>query len=351
VRFDRTFLLTSFALSLIAPPYLVAQPQEAHAATTSAWARHVDPKTGLSVYYPKDWKVDKTADGDVLFKIEGISSDGYTGAFEVHETDMRGGLETVIEVVEKELLGKQQGYKKLASGTTQWGRSARFSGPWSDVTFKIGAMPVHQRWYYFRSNNRNHMLVFTAPEQGFARLLPTFNQILSTFETGSPVSTASASAQRRDTRPGWQLTPLQETSHIPLKMAYPTGWTVKRESHGEERSLKFAGKNHAGMDAEMNLWVSPRGEMTLDQFVELAEQEHLKPLPGYCRLRTSHRTVNGLDAVSQSASFLADGIPGKMDTVFFVDRDRVYCLGLMSATWSPEEMRDLVDRVAASIKF
>lgn len=124
-----------------------------------------------------------------------------------------------------------------------------------------------------------------------------------------------------------------------------------KNPHGEDQEWKVHGKDAAGKEAELHVWLAPRGEFTLERFVEASVQEHFKPLANYALKSRGHRSVAGADAITHSITFNVGVAPARMDTMFFADKDHVYCVGLSSIAWSAEEMRDLMDRIAGSIRL
>lgn len=140
---------------------------------------------------------------------------------------------------------------------------------------------------------------------------------------------------------------------MPLRLSYPEGWRLTREKHGGEDGYKIVGKNGGGHDAEINVSAIPRGEYTFEQFVHLAEKEHLSPLADYRKVSSGQRSFGSprVEGVTQYSTFKVNGLPAKHQALFFADRDRYYCLSILSAAWTQDEMRNLFDRITASIRM
>lgn len=328
---------------------MVASPTT-HMNAAEQWKTYTDGRTGLRLMYPAGWALTPSPSLESPFKLSGNTSSGFAVELQISTAPATLSSAEVVEFIKKEWR-KLESFKEVGAGETKWGRNAEFRGPWRDITFKIGSVEVHQRWYFFRCYEQNLILVFTAPAQGWTKVAPLFYQILGTIEA-TRNSEPAPKKTSTSTTSSWNLTTLHEESYLPIRMSYPSNWRASKETHGEDKAYQFKGTNSAGHEAEMHLSSIPRGETTLDRFVEMVEDEHFKSLKNVKRVSAGKRVVNGLDGTFESITFTSpEGYPGMMNILFFADRERLYCLGLTAGGWSEQEMRSLFDRVAGTIRL
>lgn len=334
---------------------MVASPAT-HMRAAEQWRTYTDGLSGIRLMYPAGWALTPRPSLESSFKLSGNTPSGFAAELQLSTVPATLSPAEVVESIKKEWR-KLESFKEVGAGETKWGRNAEFRGPWRDITFKIGAAEVHQRWYFFKAYEQNYMLVFTAPAQGWTKVAPLFYQILGTVEATknsgqAPKKTGSSASGITSPGNSWNLAALHEESYLPIRMSYPSNWHVTKETHGEDKAYQFKGTNSAGHEAEMHLSSIPRGETTLDRFVEMVEDEHFKSLKNVKRVSAGKRVVNGLEGTFESISFTSpEGYPGMMNVLFFADRERLYCLGLTAGGWSEQEMRSLFDRVAGTIRL
>jgi hypothetical protein len=343
---------------MVLAPCMVASPVS-HAAAAGEWKTYSEGITALRLMYPTGWAVTAQPQIDVPFKIGGTTASGFAGELEIHIAAATTDITDVFKAVQSNVWPKLKDFKEVTGSEGNWGRNALFHGPWREISFKIGDLAVRQRWYFFRYNKQNFMLVFTAPDGGWAKVLPIFSQILTTLEPSprskmiksNSESTNSGAASSKAIQ-SWDLAALQDDALLPLRLSYPIGWKVKKQTHGDDREWKIDGKNSSGHEAEMHVWSVPRGDFSLDRFVESVEDQYFKPLKNYQKLNSGRRIVGGADGITTSLTFATDeGFPGKMDVLYFADRDRFYGVSLMTVAWSQQEMRNLFDRLYGTIKL
>jgi hypothetical protein len=324
------------------------------AQAAQSFTQYNDSSSGLTFMYPRGWGVHANPEPDSLVKIDGTAGSAYGGEVQLHSHAETMDPARMGEVVEVNIFKTLPGYKKVSSGPMRFGRLGQYSGTRYDISLKFGELPVRQQYNFFVHNGKSYSMVFTAPEAAYAHLQPVFGQILSSLTTsGSKRATTASGTPTVVPKQIWKLTPTEQ----PIggaQLWYPEGWRITPDNNGSSQpGIKIAGKNAAGHDAEMNLWTGERGELSVEQAAELLEDEHLRPLPQYRKLNTTRRTFGSppIEGIYQFASFTADGTPAKQMAFIFVNRDRLYCLSLIAPAWSAEEMRDLFDRVAASVKL
>jgi hypothetical protein len=226
--------------------------------------------------------------------------------------------------------------------------------PEKECAFKIDGMEGgYQAEFQARTSGGGLVVALVAsPEQGWAKLGPIFSRMVSSFERAhAPAVSTHTGGATAPHLPSWQFGPLVASTTAPLQFGYPMGWQLEKIVHGDDIQFKMHGSDAAGKEAELSVWQAPRFDLTLDRFVETMEGEHFKPLQNFALASKGRRTVAGTEAVTHSITFTVNGVPCRMDMMFFVDREHVYCVGLSSATWSPEEMRNLMDRVAGAIRL
>jgi hypothetical protein len=303
--------------------------------------------------YPKGWAVTPQPEIDSPFKIGGVAPGGFAGELQLRLGMASMEVPELLKTIRTHIWSKLTNYKETGGADGKWGRNNAFRGTWRDITFNIGDLAFHQRWYFFRNAQQNYMLIFTSPDKGWAKSLPVFEQILTTIEpSGRSKMIQSKPEIKSEKLPSWELGTLQDEAFLPLRMSYPKDWKVSKIVHGDDKEWKINGKNSAGHEAELHIASIPRGDLSLDRFVDAVEQDHVKDLKDYSKVSTGHRSVGGADGTTRSITFTSDeGLPGKMDMLFFADRERFYCVSLMTAAWSQEEMRNLFDRLYSTIKL
>jgi hypothetical protein len=344
-----------FAISISINSVFISDLGECPSAKAAeSFSQYADSSSGLSFMYPRGWGVQQNPEAEVLVKIEGTNGGAYGGDVQlsVHDADMDPAR--LAEVSEVTVFKTLPGYKKISSGPMHFGRLGQFSGVRYDIALKYGDLPVRQQYNFFRHNGKTYTVTFTAAEAAYAHLQPTFGQILASLAPGTSkrVTTASPTTHQSSARQVWKLAPYEQ-SIVGAKLWYPEGWRVSPDNHGSNPGLKITGKNSAGHDAELHLWTGERGEMSVEQAVEALEDEHLRPLPHYRKLNTTRRTFGSppIEGIYQFATFTADGTPAKQMAFFFTRGEHLYVVALMAAAWTSDEMRDLFDRVAASVKI
>lgn len=328
-------------------------PQGSSAVAATEWKVHNDGATGFRVAYPAGWSVKPHPENECAFKITGTEN-GYLGDFQLRTSSAGISPKDLAKLVRQHIWSASLDFKEIgADENAHFGRNNRLAGAWHDVTFKTDNLPLRQRWYFTQVNDHNFMVVLTSPESAWTRLSPLFNQMLSTFErnTGGATTHSVSPATSGSRSQSWEFVPLPENAQVPLKISVPKNWTVTRDAHGDDIDWKITGVDAQGKDAEIKVFTGLRGELTLDRFVDIMEDEHFKPLPNYALASKGRRTVGGVEAITHSITFTMGGVPARMNTMFFADREHVYCVGLTSAAMSPAEMQNLMDRVAGSIRL
>ncbi|HEY9785124.1 MAG TPA: hypothetical protein V6D17_06955, partial [Candidatus Obscuribacterales bacterium] len=255
-------LLSSLEVSLIKEVQPVTQMRTVSASSTTGAAANLEPmenfsasvrttqpfvtyrnsESGMSLLYPRGWKVTERPDKDTLFKIEGAGAELSAGVAE------GAGItkETVARLWEELILSQLAKYRLVKEQVGRIGPARSIQCLSKLVQFQLGDVPVSQRWFFFGQQGRIYHVAFSAASKQFEQVAPLMQNMMASITFTSP------GVVRQTQRPSEVTAQLNyyRSSKGDVAFAYPKGWEVL-EHPDPDTLVKITGKNNDGLGAEV----------------------------------------------------------------------------------------------------
>lgn len=296
-----------------------------------------EPRTGLTVNYPSQWKLVGKPDVDTLFRI-----DAPTCAIEFG-VDSSPGLpvKQAARMWESVILPQMPGFTLISSNRVKLGQNGSLDGLTSVVEFSVNDIVMKQRWIFFGQTGSVFHVVISSPKAAETEGLPDIHQMLMSLKfTGGTLASQGSPAQK-EIQPWSRLSLFQDG---PVTINYPEGWQVNKFPEPEVL-VKLHGKTESG-EADLQIRRSIVDRTTsLDEIAETVETNYLKQLKSFRRIRQEHVGLpGGVSGVLQEFTFEASGLPFRQVTVYRREADHLYTLSLTAFNWKQSDMLTLFNR-------
>lgn len=296
-----------------------------------------EPRTGLTITYPAQWKLVEKPDMDTLFRIDAPT---YAIGFGV---DNSPGLpvKQAARMWEAVILPQMPGYKLISTNRVKLGQNGSLDGLTSVIEFNANDIVMKQRWIFFGQTGNVFHVVISSPKGANAEGLADIHQLLMSLKfTGGALASQGAPAQK-DTPPWSRLSLFQDG---PLTINYPEGWQVNKFPEPEVL-VKLHGKTESGeADLQIRRSIVDRNT-SLDEIAETIETNYLKQLKNFRRIRQEPAGLpGGVSGILQEFTFEASGLPFRQVTVYRREGDHLYTLSLTAFNWKQSDVLTLFNR-------
>jgi len=296
-----------------------------------------EPRTGLTITYPAQWKLVKKPDMDTLFRIDapncaiGFGVDNSPGLPVKQAARMWEGV----------ILPQLPGFKLISSNRVKLGQNGSLDGLTSVVEFSANDIVMKQRWIFFGQTGSVFHVVISSPKGADAAGLPDIHQMLTSLKfTGGTLASQGSPAQK-EIQPWTRLSLFQDG---PVTINYPEGWQVNKFPEPEVM-VKLHGKTESGeADLQIRRSTVDRNS-SLDEIAETIETNYLKQLKNFQRIRQEPAGLpGGGSGILQEFTFEASGLPFRQVTVYRREADHLYTLSLTAFNWKQSDVLTLFNR-------
>ncbi len=304
---------------------------------TGRWVSYRNARTGLTLSYPSQWKLQEAPEKDTVFKID---SPTCTLGFSVDNTPGMP-VRQAASMWENLVLSQLKDYKLISSQRIRLGNNSSLQGYSFVIEFSADDAKIRQRWIFFGQTGSVYHAILSMPEGAGREDVPDALRILSSLTFTGGASAAHIPSEAPAVQPWARLSLFQEG---PTSISYPQEWQVKQ--HPEPDILvKFSGKSTDG-DAELSIHRSLSDHnLSLEEVATLVETHYLKQLKNYRRLRQEQISMgSGASGILQEFTFEISGIPFRQISTYRLSGDHLYTLSLVASGWKKGDMLTLFNR-------
>lgn len=346
-------------LLLIGLPSYAASPQNVEHLTSvtlnkTAMASFTDYSTGITFAHPRDWKESKGSEPGDITKFEGTLDGKDHGEIKLSRFETNGEKitpEFAKTMVHQYIFTKLPEFKSLQTKKVAIGSSRKIQAELEDVEFTYSGIKVKQRYVFFSTASGTYHFIFTSPATHFEALLPLYNNILLSVQTG-----ASGNSKTKVNSPS-QPQVSQKTldnAQLPFSLHYPGNWKVE-PSGSRDEVAKIQGQGPKG---EIAYIVVNQGEVhpdwSLEQIADSLEKEFFESQPKFRRLSKQGQDFGSLSkirGVVEEHTFELNGAPVKQMVAIFTNVNKAYAVSLVTVGWKDGDTRQLFAKTLAGIKM
>ncbi|MGH9164600.1 MAG: PsbP-related protein, partial [Acidimicrobiales bacterium] len=192
-------VLTLVAAGFLVVAYVLGRDS---GSKTSDFATFTDDKTGISIDYPKGWRVIEATDAALRF----VATPGGDDSASVRVSDVGFTVSPTVpvEVADAKTLTEQlladKGLTLIRQEDIEINGAATFYYLYSFKDSETGEEGVHAHYFVFHGQQMTQMVFQALPTAGFEKLVPVFARMASSFtppevpkSAGSPTTTAGSS--------------------------------------------------------------------------------------------------------------------------------------------------------------
>ncbi len=364
----KTSLLSLMSVGIMAgylPSYATSPKNVEHLPSVvlnkTPMATFTDAGSNISFAHPREWKESKSQDKGDIVKFEGqLGERNESGEIKLSrfESEEKVSTELAKKMVQQYIFPKLNEFKSLQEKRVAIGSSRRIQADLEDVEFSYSGMKVRQRYVFFATPTATYHFIFTSPAAHFDALVPVYNNVLLSLQTGS---TSASNSKTRNTTTTTTTNQTQiisqkkfESEKLPFSFSYPGSWKAE-PAGGHDEVAKIQGQGPKG---EIAYIVVNQGEVhpdwTIEQISESLEKEFFESQPKFRRLSKQSQDFGSMSKVRgvvEEHTFELNGAPVKQMVAIFTNANKAYALSLVTLGWKDGDTRQLFAKTLAGIKI